>query len=177
MRIVRGLLPLLGVVLWFGTTLVMAQDETPAEKAYREDYEQYQKIQAIKEPIKRVDDLLAFIQARPKSQLLPNVQTDYLFILQDLSKAEKWDAMVPLSERFIKVCPKVGETYYYYGLALNGLKKFEEAMNSLAKCYLYKNKGSDRAKTFLEMIWKGRHQGKLDGLDAYIAKIRTEIGA
>ncbi|MBZ5496805.1 MAG: hypothetical protein LAP85_10405 [Acidobacteriia bacterium] len=177
MRIAKKLLPLLGVVLWFGTAQLRAQeDETPAQKQYRDDYEQFQKIQAVKEPLKRADEWLKFLQERPKSQLLPNVQADLLIILNDLGNQSRWDTMVPLAERFIKLRPRVGETYYYYGQALNGQKKYDDAMSALAKCYILKNPGSDKAKRFLDAIYKSQHQGKTDGLDALIRKIRSEIG-
>jgi tetratricopeptide (TPR) repeat protein len=175
MRFAKKLFLLAGIILWFGTVQLQAQDETPAEKAYREDYEQFQKIQAVKEPLKRADELLAFIQSKPQSKLQPNAQSDYLMILDEFRKTEKWDILGPQAERFIKIRPRVGETYYYLGLALNAQKKFDEAMIALAKCYLLQNPGSTKARTFLEMIWKGRHAGKLDGLDAFIAKIRQGL--
>ncbi len=177
MRISRLMYLLLGVVLWFGAARLWAQeDETPAQKQYREDYEQYQKIQAVKDPAGRVDELLKFIQERPKSQLLKNVSADFLFMLQDLEKQNKWDTLVAWAGRFIKLQPRIGETYYYLGHALDSLKKPEDAMVALAKCYILKNPGSDRAKLYLDSIYKRTHQGKTDGLDAMIQKIRSEIG-
>jgi tetratricopeptide (TPR) repeat protein len=177
MRILRMLLLLLGVVLWFGTAQLWAQeDETPAMKQYREDYEQYQKIQAVKEPLKRADEQLKFMQERPQSQMLKNVMADLLFYMQDLGKQTKWDTIVSLSERFIRLQPKVGEIYYYYGQALDSLKKSDQAIEALIKCYLVKNPGSDRAKLYFESIYKRLHQGKTDGLDALIQKVRNQIG-
>ncbi|MBZ5500232.1 MAG: hypothetical protein LAP85_27880 [Acidobacteriia bacterium] len=177
MAIVKKLLPLLGVVLWFGTAQLRAQeDETPAQKQYREDYDQFQKSQAVKEPLKRADEWLKFLQERPKSQLLPNVQADYLIIMNDLANQSRWDTMVPLAERFIKLRPRVGEIYYYYGQALNGQKKFDDAINALAKCYILRNPGSDKAKRFLDSVYKLTHNNSTDGLDARIQKIRSEIG-
>ncbi|MGA2262318.1 MAG: hypothetical protein ABSH28_12885 [Acidobacteriota bacterium] len=177
MGILKRLLPLLGVVLWFGTTQLRAQeDESPAQKQYRDDYEQWQKIQAMKEPLKRAEEWIKFVQERPKSQMLRNAQADFLFILQDLAKQTRWETLTPLAERFIKACPRVGETYYYYGQALDWLKKPDEATIALAKCYVLKNAGSDKAKLYLESIYKRTHQGKTDGLDALIQKVRGEIG-
>jgi tetratricopeptide (TPR) repeat protein len=175
MRSTIKFLILAGIMVGFGGLALQAQEETPAEKAYREDFEQFQKIQAVKEPLKRAEELLAFIQSRPQSKLQPNVQSGYLLILDEFRQAEKWDVLGPQADRFIKVRPRVGETYYYLGLALNAQKKFDEAMTALAKCYLLQNPGSAKARTFLEMIWKGRHAGKLDGLDAFIAKIREGL--
>jgi tetratricopeptide (TPR) repeat protein len=177
MQILKKCLPLIGFLMLFGSAPIWAQEETPEEKAYREDYEQYQTILAEKDVTKRTDALLKFIQERPQSKLSTNAQTDCLYILDGLAKAEKWDTLVLQSERLVKLKPRVGETYYYLGLGLNGQKKFDEAMSALAKCNILNNPGSARAKTFLEMLWKGRHQGKLDGLTEFIAKIKKEMGA
>ncbi len=177
MRYMKTLFLTLGVVLCLGGARLWAQeDESPAQKQYREDYEQYQKIQAIKDSTGRVDELLKFIQERPKSQLLKNAQADFLYLVQDQAKQSRWDTVVSWSSRFIKLQPRVGETYYYYGQALDSLKKPEEAMTALAKCYLLKNPGSDKAKLYLDSIYKRTHQGKTDGLDALIQKTRAEIG-
>jgi tetratricopeptide (TPR) repeat protein len=177
MRILRMLFLLPGIVLCFGSALLWAQeDETPAVKQYREDYDQYQKIQAVKEPLKRAEEQLKFIQERPQSQLLKNVMADYLIYLQELGKQGRWDAMASLSERFIKLQPRVGEIYYYYGQALDSLKKPDPAIDALIKCYLIKNPGSEKAKLYYESIYKRSHQGKTDGLDQVVQKVRNAIG-
>ena len=177
MRIGKMLLPLLGVVLWFGTAPVWAQeDETPEQKQYREDYDVYQKISAVKEPLKRADQLLQFLRERPKSKLLANVQTDFLLILQDLTKQSKWDVVVTQAERFVKMHPRVGETYYFLGSALKELKKNPEAMDALAKCYVLKCPVSEKARQYLEYIYKGVNKGSTAGMDAIIRKARSEFG-
>jgi len=177
MRIRRMILPWLGVVLWFGIAPMLAQeDETPEQKQYREDYDVYQKITAVKEPLKRADQLLQFLQERPKSKLLVNVQSDYILFVQDLSKQAKWDAVVAQAERFIKLRPRVGEAYYLLGSALKELKKNTEAMDALAKCYVLRCPVSEKARQYLEYIYKGMNRGSTTGLDAIIQKARSEFG-
>jgi tetratricopeptide (TPR) repeat protein len=177
MGFAKILLPLLGVVVWVGTAQLRAQEEeTAAQKQYREDYEQYQKIVAIKEPLKRSDELLQFLKDRPKSQLESNVLHDYLQIAQDLSNQSKWDVVVTQAERFIKIRPKTGEAYYFLGAALKQQNKIPEAMDALAKCYVLQCRVSERARQFLEVIYKGTHGGTTTGLDAIIQKAKTEIG-
>jgi hypothetical protein len=177
MRIARRLLPLLGVVLWFGAAQVQAQeDETSAQKQYREDYEEYQKIAVIKDPFKRADQLLEFVQARPKSQILANAQTDYLSIVQDLAKQSRWDAVVTQAERFVKIRPRVCETYYFLGSALKEQKKIPEAMDALAKCFVLKCLVSEKARQYLEYIYKGVNKGSTAGMETIIQKARSEIG-
>jgi tetratricopeptide (TPR) repeat protein len=177
MGFAKKLLPLLGVVLWLGAGPLQAQEEeTPAQKQYREDYEQYKKIIAITEPLKRSDELLQFLKDHPKSQLEANVQHDYLQVVQDLFNQSKWDAVVTQSERFIKVRPKTGEAYYFLGAALKQQNKIPEAMDALAKCYVLQCRVSERARQFLEVIYKGTHNGTTAGLDAIIQKAKAEIG-
>lgn len=177
MRTMEKLLPLLGVVLWFGTAPLCAQeDETPAQKQYREDYEQYQKITAIKEPLKRTDALLQFMSERPKSQLEPNVRHDFLQIVQEAYSQSQWETVVTQTERLVKVRPRVGEAYYFLGSSLKELGKLPEAMDALAKCSVIKSAISVKARSFLESIFKGTHQGKTAGIEALIEKARKEIG-
>jgi tetratricopeptide (TPR) repeat protein len=177
MRTRKMILPWLGFVLCFGIAPVWAQeDETQEQKQYREDYDAYQKIAGIKEPLKRADLLLQFLQERPKSKLLVNVQSDYILLVEDLRKQAKWDAVVAQAERFIKLRPRVGETYYLLGSALKELKKNTEAMDALAKCYVLKCPVSEKARQYLEYIYKGMNRGSTAGLDAIIRKARSEFG-
>jgi hypothetical protein len=174
MGLVKKCLPILGVILWFGGGQLRSQQTDP-EEAYRLEYEQFMKIREIKEPLKRADELFAFVQLHPQSKLQNNAQQDYMYTIDEFRKAENWDLLLLQAQRFIKIRPRTGDTYYYLGVALNGQKKFDEAMDALARCYLLPNQGSPKAKTSLEVIWKARHAQKLDGLDAFMAKIRAEL--
>ncbi len=171
----RRLLPLLGVVLWFGTARVWAQDEPPGETKYREDYERYLKIKEVKDPLKRADELIQFLRDRPNSRLEDYAASDVLHFLQDLDQASKWDTVVLQAGKFIKVRPRVGETYYFLGRALKEQGKVPEAMDALAKCYVLKNPVSPKAKQFLDYIYKAA-KGNLNGLDALIQKARNDVG-
>jgi len=167
----------LGLVLWFGNSPVWAQEEeTPEQKQYREDYDLYQKIKAVVEPGRRADQLLQFLRERPKSKLLANVQSDYILFVQDLLKQAKWDAVVAQAGRFIKLRPRVGEAYYLLGSALKELKQLAEAMDAQAKCYVLRCPVSEKARQYLEYIYKGANRGSTAGLDAIIKKARSELG-
>ena len=177
MEFIRKMLPLLGVVLWFGALPLQAQDEeTPEQKQYRDDYEQYQRISAITDPAKRAESLIQFLQARPKTQLIAKIQYDYLAVVQDWFKQSKWDLVVTQMERFLKLRPRVGEAYYFLGASLREQKKLPEAMDALAKCYVLTCPVSQKARQFLEMLYKGANRGSTAGLDALIAKARKEVG-
>lgn len=173
----RGLLALLAVaVIWGGTSGLYAQEEESPEVAqYRVDYERYEKIMGIKDPMKRSDELYAFLKERANSKLVANARSEYLQILEGYFKVDKFETLIPLAERMIKLAPNVGETYYFHGAALKELKRYPEAMNALAKCYVIRNPASEKAKTFLEFIYKGLNKGSLAGLEKVIQKAREEI--
>ncbi len=152
-----------------------AQEESKQEEMYREDYERFTKIKALSDPQKRCDAFYDFLKERQNSKLLKNSQAEYLVILEGFNRAKKFDELRANSERFIELFPRVGETYYFYGTALNEAKQYPAAMNALAKCYLLKNPGSSRARQFLEYIYKAQNKGSLAGLDNVIKQARAEL--
>ncbi len=177
MKLVKKTLVFLGVMFCFGAGALWAQeDETPAQKQYREEYDQYQKIAAIKDPMQRSDEFMKFLKERPKSQIENYVLRNCLQILQELNDQQKWDILVQRAEVLTKVRPKVGETYYLLGYALRQQNKVPEAMDALAKCYVLRCPVSEKARQFLEMLYKGTHKGQTAGMDAIIQKARKDIG-
>ena len=170
------LIPAAAVVLWVGAGIVYAQqEEAPEVTRYREDYERFQKLAAITDPVKRGEQMILFVQERPNSKLVPNAQANLFAILDNLIKTENFRPLLSLSESYIKVRPKVGETYYCYGFALKNLKRADEAMDALAKCYVIKNPQSTKAKDFLDMLYKLQHSGRLQGEEQIISKAREEV--
>jgi hypothetical protein len=174
--VLRYLLPFLAATFFLGAVATFAQEDEPADvRKYREDYEAYQKVAAISDPMKRGEQLVQFAKDRPNSKLSATVQSNILSILDGYIKSENNDALLSLSEKFLKVKPKVGEAYYCQGFALRNLKKTDEAMDALAKCYLLKNPISAKAKTLLDMTYKGQHRGSLEGQEAIISKARQDL--
>jgi len=172
------LLILWGIIFSFGLACAIAQDqeEDPATKQYREDYDRFQKLLAIGDPIKKADGLLTFLTQRPDSKLADYAQGNYLQILETFAKGEKYQNVLTLAERFIKSRPRVGETYYFYGVALKNLQRYPEAMDALAKCYVMKNRASAKARDFLEFIYKSQNQGNIVGVEKVIKKAQGEVG-
>mgnify|MGYP001024855190 FL=1 len=172
----KDILPLLGIMLCMGSAGLRAQEESAEETQYREDYDRTQKIVAISDPVKRADQLITFIKERPNSKLIDYAQAHLFQVLDTLVKSENAPPLLALSDRFIKLRPRVGETYYFYGSGLKIERRFPEAMDALAKCYVLRNRISNKAKEFLEYIYKGQHQGSLVGLDKIIKKAQDEVG-
>jgi tetratricopeptide (TPR) repeat protein len=175
---VRRLSMLWGIIFSFGFAFAIAQEqgEEPATKQYREDYERFQKILGVGDPIKKADGLLTFLTQRPDSKLTEYAQGNYLQILETFAKGEKYQNVLTLAERLIKLRPRVGETYYFCGVALKNLKRYPEAMDALAKCYVMKNRASAKARDFLDFVYKSQNQGNIVGVEKIIKKAQDEIG-
>ncbi len=170
----QWMLSLISLVLLFGIAQAFAQEteEEKQERLYREDYERYQKISALPDLTKRGDLLLTFMRERPDSKMAQYAQDNFLRVLDSLLKAGNNTAILSLSERFIKMRPKVGETYYFYGASLKNNNKFAEAMDALAKCYVLKNALSSRAKDALDRMYRARNPGMDSvGADAGVQKV------
>jgi tetratricopeptide (TPR) repeat protein len=102
-------------------------------------------------------------------------QGNYLLVLENLSKAEKYPQVITLAERFIKLRPKVGETYYFYGAALKNQQRYPEAISALAKCAMTKNSAARKAREFLEFVYRSQNSGSLIGLDKILKQAQTEM--
>lgn len=180
----RWMLLLAGLMLSAGIAQAFAQEETEEEKQerlYREDYERYQKMAALPDLAKRADLLLAFMKERPNSKMTEYARDNFARVLDAFLKQENNALVLALSERFIKMYPKVGETYYFYGATLKNNNKFVESMDSLAKCYVLKNPLSTRAKDALERMYKARNPGADSvginaGVQKIIKKAQDEVG-
>ena len=180
----RSMIALVGLMLWVGDVQAFAQQETAEEKQeriYREDYDQYQKIAALPDLVKRADLLLAFAKDRPNSKMMQYVQDNTLRVLDALLKQENNAAVLSISDRFIKLRPKTGETYYFYAAALKNTSKFPEAMDALAKCYVLKNPLSARAKDALDRMYATRNPkadavGTAAGVQRLIKKAQEDVG-
>ncbi len=124
MRTAKMLLPLLGMVLCMGSIRLYAQqDDAAKEEQYRADYDRFQKMMAIKDPMKRGEEFVQFLKDRPKSQLETYVLQNYYQILQEDNAQSKWDALALQSDALLKVRPKVGEAYFFLGTALRQQNK------------------------------------------------------
>lgn len=180
----RWMLASLGFMLWAAVAQAVAHQETAEEKQerlYREDYERYQKMSALPDLQKRSELLLAFAKDRPDSKMMPYVQDNILRVLDALLKQENNAAVLSISERFMKLRPKTGETYYFYGAALKNNLKFPEALDALAKCYVLRNPLSARAKDALDRMYATRNPkedsvGVAAGVQRLVKKAQDEVG-
>jgi tetratricopeptide (TPR) repeat protein len=168
---------MVGLLLFLEPAPLPAQEEEESaeQKEYRLDYERYEKIAAVSDPMRRADQLYAFIKERPGSKLEDYAKANYFQVLEGLLKVENFKTLLGLSERFVKLRPRAGETYYFYGAALRDAQRYPEAMSALAKCYVIRNPASSKAKTFLEFVYKSQNKGSLLGMNKIIERAQIEV--
>jgi hypothetical protein len=52
----------------------------------------------------------------------------------------------------------------------------EGAIDSFAKCVVLNGQLAQRAKQYMEDLYKARHSNSLDGIDQVLAKAKSELG-
>jgi hypothetical protein len=174
MHFLRRIVPIIAMFA-IGVSGIRAQEEESAEtKQYREDYERIQKVMTITDQVKRADQLLLFLKERSNSKMTQYAQDNYMLVLDNMLKQKNNVALMALSKRMIEARPRLGEPYYFYGVALRNDIKRPEAMDAFAKCVALKSKLSARARQDLEALYKLQN-GNLNGIDNYIKKAQDEI--
>jgi tetratricopeptide (TPR) repeat protein len=68
------------------------------------------------------------------------------------------------------------QAWYYIGMAKWQAKDQKGAIEPFAKAFVLGKTQSPRAKEYMEQLWKADHNGTLDGLDAVIAKAKSDLG-
>jgi hypothetical protein len=152
-----------------------AQEESAADRQYREDYERVQKIVAITDTARRSDQILAFLKERPGSKLADYAQSSYLLVLEGYSKSENFKTLLTAAERLVQVRPKAPEGYYFYGLALRHANRNAGAFEALARCSVVRNPLSRKARDLLEFAYRAENKGVLGGLDKILKKAQADM--
>jgi tetratricopeptide (TPR) repeat protein len=68
------------------------------------------------------------------------------------------------------------QAWYYIGMAKWQAKDQKGAIEPFAKAFVLGKALSPKAKEYMEQLWKNEHNGSLDGLDAVIAKAKSDLG-
>ena len=165
------------LVLASALSTVHAQEATIDEIQYKEDYDRIQKIIKVNNLVKRADQIIKLYEER--SGLNPQLRdyTDGILAndLESLLKQGNYIAVRGLSERALKVRPKFGSMYLYYGVALKNDKKIEEALLAFAKGSLIKGPYQARAKQQFDLAYRSTTGGSLVGQDKIIDKAKEEL--
>ena len=169
-RLFRGGIPAVVLVFAAAMSMVYAQDETLADIKYKEDYDRIQSIIKISDIVKRLDKMIALYGERRDMDSKLRDYTDNLFArdMETLTKQANYIAVRGLSERVLKLRPKFGEVYLFYGIALKNSKMVNEAMTAFAKGSSLPNALSTKAKQQLDIAYRATHGGSLVGEDKFI---------
>jgi tetratricopeptide (TPR) repeat protein len=165
------------LVFTSGFLAVQAQEGTVAEIKYKEDYDRIQRIVKVSQPIKRADQLVSLFKERPDLDDKLQNYADNVFArdLESLAKQGNPAAVIGLCERVLKIRPRFGEVYLFYGIALKNEKKISEAMNAFAKCYVITNPLQKKAKQQLDVAYRATSGGSLIGQEKIIKNAIKEL--
>ena len=84
---------------------------------------------------------------------------------------------IELYQKVTTFAPKSEEPWYFIGMAKWQSKDQKGAIEPFAKCFVIGGKQySAKAKDYMEQLWKADHNNTLDGLDAVIAKAKSDLG-
>jgi tetratricopeptide (TPR) repeat protein len=165
------------IILIPGLFTGRAQDAALEEIKYQEDYDRLQRIAAVKQPIKRAEQLATLFTEKKDLDSKLKEYANGLFV-QDMDALVKQGSLVAakgFAERVIHVNPKFGAVYLYYGVALKNEKKMKEAMNAFAKCHLLPNQFQQRAKQQLDVVYRSLNKGSMVGQDKFIKAVEAEL--
>jgi len=158
-------------------SVASAQEGTAEEIQYEEDYNRIQNIVKVNNPVKRSDQIIKLYQERSDLSSQLRDYTDGILVLdmETLLKQNNYIAIRGLSERAVKVRPKFGQMYLYYGVALKNDKRTEEALLAFAKGSLIKSTHQAKAKQQFDITYRSTTGGSLVGQDKIIAKAKEEL--
>jgi tetratricopeptide (TPR) repeat protein len=97
-------------------------------------------------------------------------------IAQGVYAKKDYAKALELYGKVAKFDPKNDAAYYYIGMSKWQGKDPEGAIEAFAKCTVLNKPTAAKAKSYLEQLYKARHQDTLDGLDQVLAKAKTDLG-
>ena len=133
-----------------------AQDESLEDFKYREDYNRVQSIVKITDPVKRAERMLTLYSERRdmKAELRDYADNIFARDLETLMKQNNYAPMKSLCQRALKIRPRFGEAYFFYGIALKREKKTDEALTAFARAYGIDNPLKAKAKQQLDITYR-----------------------
>ena len=176
-RLFRICLLSCGLVFLSAICLANAQDETLADINYKEDYDRIQSITKIGDLVKRLDKIAALYAEKRDIDIKLRDYADKLFArdMETLTKQANYVAVRGISERILKLRPKFGEVYLYYGIALKNSKMINEAITAFARGASIPNALSQKSKQQLDIAYRSAHGGSLVGEDKFIKEAMKDL--
>jgi tetratricopeptide (TPR) repeat protein len=102
----------------------LAQDPIPQYTI--EEYGAYQAITGEADPTKKMDLILKFFKAYPKSSLTQHVTADFQGMLKNLQDAKKWSQSITVGRQFLTVVPDDNYTLALVATAYAEIKDYKQ---------------------------------------------------
>jgi tetratricopeptide (TPR) repeat protein len=154
----------------------VAQDETLEDFKYKEDYDRIQSIVKTADVVKRAERMVTLYGERKDMDSKLRDYADNIFAkdMESLMKLNNYIAMKGLCERVLKVRPRFGEAYLFYGVALKRDKKIDEALKAFARAYGIDNPLKAKAKQQLDVTYRATG-GSLSGQEKLVKDAMKDL--
>jgi tetratricopeptide (TPR) repeat protein len=153
-----------------------AQDESLEDFKYKEDYDRVQSIAKTPDVVKRAERMVALYGERRDMRAELRDYADNLFArdLETLMKQNKNDVLIGLCERVLKIRPRFGEVYLFYGVALKREKKIDEALKAFARGSAIDNPLKAKSKQQLDITYRSTG-GSLSGQEKLVKEAMKDL--
>ncbi len=101
--------------------------------------------------------------------------TAYMLKAGQAYTAKDYPTALQNLEQSVKFAPKNDTAYYMMGMSYWRTQNLDKAEESFAKAAAVGGPASGKAREYLEQIWKPRHNNTTDGLEAFIAKAKSDL--
>jgi len=134
----------------------VAQDESLEDFKYKEDYDRVQSIVKTADVVKRAERMVALYGERRdmKTELRDYADNIFARDVETMMKQNNYIPMKNICERVLKIRPRFGEVYFFYGIALKREKKIDEALTAFARAYGIENPFKAKAKQQLDITYR-----------------------
>ena len=155
-RVFGYVVPFLACVFAVFLVASVAQDDSLDELKYKEDYDRVQSIVKTGDVLKRAERMVALYSERRdmRDELRDYADNVFARDLDALTKQNNGTAVKGLCERVLKVRPKFGEAYFFYGVVLKREKKTDEALKAFARASAIDNPLKAKAKQQLDITYR-----------------------
>jgi tetratricopeptide (TPR) repeat protein len=158
--------------------------EYPIEQVYPTALQMSQ-VYIQKQDVANATGLLTKVMDVYGDKVPPNVQEAawnttrafaYGVIASGIYATKDYTKALELYEKVAKFEPKREDAHYFIGMCKWQNKDPEGAIDAFAKSVVLNKTYSERARKYLEDLYKARHNDSLDGLDGVLAKAKSELG-
>jgi tetratricopeptide (TPR) repeat protein len=95
----------------------------------------------------------------------------------DAYKQKDYPKAIEFYEKAVKLSPKLDDSpYYFIGMCKWNSKDQQGAIDAFAKCVALNKTYAQKARGYMEDLWKALHNNTVDGLDEAISKAKADLG-